>query len=314
MNCQRCGNEVQPEELFCGQCGTATLSSPLPTSRINSVSLGRKDLPFPYKNASPPQQIPTPHSQALSTQTPPHPQTRNLFSPSGGLSAARYHSQEALESRQETLSVEQHQTKFYQDATEVMSLPSNQAIAGQVGDSSQQAFPDPRAQKDRAAPERQRLPVRPPTQSLHADQYRLPYASYSSQIASSQRYDSRRPIRPSTSSQSHKQQPGLTVLIVSVGLVFLLMCAIGITALFLRGSSQSTMTSELVSPTAVLQPTLTQTATPTPQTTPTPTPVSTPLPDPGFMWCGPTCTNYGFSVQYPVGWQLGGAPTNNGII
>lgn len=103
------------------------------------------------------------------------------------------------------------------------------------------------------------------------------------------------------------------VLIVSIGLVFLLISVIGMTALFLKGSSQSMMTNELVSPTVVLQPTLTQTATPTPQTTPTPIPVATPLPDPGFMWCGPTCTNYGFSVQYPVGWQLGGTPTNNGI-
>jgi hypothetical protein len=61
------------------------------------------------------------------------------------------------------------------------------------------------------------------------------------------------------------------------------------------------------------QPTPVPTATPTPQDTPTPTVVPTPLPDPGFAWCGPTCTNYGFSVEYPAGWQLGGTPTNNGI-
>jgi hypothetical protein len=62
-----------------------------------------------------------------------------------------------------------------------------------------------------------------------------------------------------------------------------------------------------------VQPTFEPTATPTPQDTPTPTAVPTPLPDAGFTWCGPTCTNYGFSVEYPVGWQLGGTPTNNGI-
>ncbi len=314
MNCQQCGNEVQPEELFCGQCGTAILSSPLPTSRINSVSLGSKDLPLSHKNApSPPLHIRASHSQALSTQTPPHPQTKNFISPSGGLSTTRHFSQETPESQQETVSVQQHQTEFYQDATQAMSLPSNQAIVGQARNLSHQTFMDAQAQKGLPALGQQRLPVRPPTQSLHADQYMLPRTSYPGQVASGQEYDYQRPIRPSIPSQSHKQQPGLTILIVSISFVFLLISVIGVTVLFLRGSSQNVVTSEPLSPTVVLQPTPTQTETPTPQTTPTLTPVSTPLPDPGFMWCGPTCTNYGFSVEYPVGWQLGGAPTNNGI-
>lgn len=325
MNCQRCGNEIQPEELFCGQCGTATLSSVSPTSRVNSVPLDSEDLSALYKNASiPPQQIrtPNPHVQTPAhpqtppnphAQTPAHLQTRNLFSPPGGLFTAHHLAQETPGSQMGAGGGQQEPTEFYQDATEAMSLPSNEAIAGHPGGYSQQALPGPQAQKDLSAMGQHRLPVRPPIQSLHADQYMLPRVSHPGQVASGQGYDYGRPIRPAIPPQSHKQQPGLTVLIISISLVVALISIIGITVLFLKGSSQSTGTNESVSPTAMLQPTPTLIATPTPQITLTPTSVPTPLPDPGFMWCGPTCTNYGFSVEYPTGWQLGGAPTNNGI-
>lgn len=310
MNCQQCGNEVQPEEIFCGQCGTATLASVFPTSMVP----GSEDLSGPQKNAfTPPEQIRTPHPQTPSTQTPPHPQTRNLFSPPGGLFTSHHPSQGMPGSQQGSVGVQQHHTGFYQDATEAMSLPSNGAIAGQEGGNSQQVFPSPQVQKDLPAIGQHRLPVRPPTQSLQADQYMLPRPSHPGQVASGQGYDYGRAIRPAIPPQSQKQQPGSTVLIVSICLVVALISVVGITALFIRASSQSTANNELASPTAVLQPIPTATATPTPQDTPTPTVVPTPLPDSGFIWCGPNCTNYGFSVEYPASWQLGGAPTNNGI-
>lgn len=305
MNCQQCGNEIQPDELFCGQCGTAIVSSALPTSRVNSVSLGNEELSVPYKTA---QQIRTPHPQTPLTHTPPRPQTGKMFSPSGGLFTARHLSPETPGSQQGTVGGQQH-TGFYQDATEAMSLQFNEATASQAVDHAQQASPDPQLQKDLSAIGQHQLPVRLPNQSLHADQYMLPNASY----PSARGYDYGRLIRPAIPPQPHKQQPGATVLIVSICLVVALISIIIVSAIFLRGSSQGTVTNESVSPTAVLQPTPTATATPTPQVTLTPTPVPTPFPDPGFMWCGPNCTNNGFSVEYPVSWQLGGAPTNNGI-
>lgn len=314
MNCQQCGSEVQLEEFFCGQCGTATLSSPLPTSRVNSVVLGSEDLSVPYKIASSPhQQSRTPHPQAPSTQTPPQLQTRNLLSPPSSLFTARQHVQETQGYQQGTVGRQQEATGFYQDATEAMSLPSNEAIAGQTGDYLQQGLPNPQVQKDLSALGQHRLPVRPAKQSLHVDQYMMPRTSHPGLVSSGQGHDYGRLIRPAIRPQSEKQQSGLIILIVSICLVITLISVIGITALFLRGSSQSTATNTSVSATPVLQPTPTLTATPTPQTTPTPTPAPMLLPDAGFMWCGPTCTNYGFSVEYPVGWQLGGAQTNNGI-
>src|SRR6266550_6863684 len=105
MNCQRCGNEVQPEEIFCGQCGTATLASVFPTSMV----LGNEDLSSSQKNAfTPPERIHTPHPQTPSTQTPPHPQIRNLFSPPGGLFTSHHPSQGMPGSQQGTIGVQQH--------------------------------------------------------------------------------------------------------------------------------------------------------------------------------------------------------------
>lgn len=314
MNCQRCGNEVQPEEIFCGQCGTATISSASPTNRVNSVSLGREDLLSPYKNASlPPQQIRTPRPQTPPTQTPPHAQTKNLFSPPGGLFTSGHPSQETPEPQQGTIGAKQEPTGFYQNPTEAISFPPNDAIVGQAGNNPQQAFPSPQVQNDLPAIGQHRLPVRPPTQSLQADQYDLPRSSHSGQGANGQGYGYGRPIIPAIPPQPQKQQSSATVLIVSVCVVVGLVSIIAITTLFLRGSSESTAHSGSMPSRVAQQPTPVPTATPTPQDTPTPTVVPTPLPDPGFAWCGPTCTNYGFSVEYPAGWQLGGTPTNNGI-
>lgn len=310
MNCQQCGNEVQTEEVFCGQCGTATTSSASPTNKVNSVPLGSEDLPVPYKEAShPPQQIFTPDPQASSTQTPPHPRARNLFSPPGGFFISSHLSQETPESHQGTLDVKQQHTGFYHDATEAIPSSPNDAIASQAGGYSQQAFPGPQLQKDLPAMGQHRLSVRPPTQSLQADQYTLPHSSHPGQVASGQGYDYARPIRPAIPPQPQKQQSSATVLIISICLVVALVSITAIVTLSLRGSSENTANNGPTSSTATSAPT----ATPTPQDIPTPTVAPTPPPDPGFVWCGPTCTNYTFNVEYPAGWQLGGAVTNNGI-
>ena len=315
MNCQRCGNEVQPEEVFCGQCGTATISSASPTNMVNSMLSASEDLSGPYKNASlAPQQIrtpPPPHTP--STQTPPHAQTRNLFSPTKGLFIPSHPSQETPESQQGTVGAKQQSTGFYQNATEAIPFSSNDAVADQAGNYSQQAFPGPQVQKDLPAMGQYRLPVRPPTQLFQADQYTLPRSSHPGQVVGGQGHDHARPIIPAIPPQSQKQQSSATVLIVSICLVVALISITAVVTLSLRGSSESTANNGSTPSTAVSQPTSIPTAVPTPQDTPTPIIAPTPLPDPGFAWCGPNCTNYGFSVEYPASWQLGGAPTNNGI-
>jgi hypothetical protein len=301
MNCRQCGNEVQPEEVFCGQCGTATNFSVSPTNMVNSVPLGIEDVTILYGDTShAPQQIRTPHPQ-----TAPHPQTRKLFSPPRGLFTSSHYTQKTPGVQERSVDGKQQQTEFYQNLTEAISLPSSDVVLGQAYDKSQQVLPDLQAQKDLSAIEQHRLSARLPIQSLQADQQGL-----SRSVHSGQGYDYVRPVKFVVPPQTHKQHSSAIVLIVSLCIIIVLVSSIAITTFFLRGSF---VNNGSASPTFAAQPTVEPTATPMPQDTPTPTAVPTPLPDAGFTWCGPTCTNYGFSVEYPVGWQLGGTPTNNGI-
>jgi len=276
---------------------------------MNSVPLGGEDVTGLYKNMShAPQQIRTLHPQIPSAQTPPYPQTRKLFSPPGSLFASSHPAQKTPGAQQGSLDVKQQKTEFYQNPTEAISLPSSDAILSQVEDNSQQVLPDLQVQKDLPTMGQHRLSVRQPIRSLQADQHGLSRSAHSGQG-----YDYVRPMKLAVPPRPHKQHSSAIVLIVSLCIIIVLVSIIAITTLFLKGSFESTVNNGSASPTSVVQSTLEPTATPTPQDTPTPTAVPTPLPDAGFTWCGPTCTNYGFSVEYPVGWQLGGTPTNNGI-
>src|SRR5205807_6185089 len=72
-----------------------------------------------------------------------------------------------------------------------------------------------------------------------------------------------------------------------------------------------------VTPTPIptIAPTSTPTSNPTPTATsnPTPSPTATPAPDANFSWCDVSCTNNGFIVEYPNGWNQGQTSDKTGV-
>jgi hypothetical protein len=108
-----------------------------------------------------------------------------------------------------------------------------------------------------------------------------------------------------------KQSNGLLILICICTAVALLAVA-SLGTLYLlktRSAPRTSQSHPIVVPTSV--PTLVPTATPTlePSPTPSPTPLPSPTPAPtatpdsGFQWCDQSCTNNGFSLEYPTDWQ-----------
>ena len=86
------------------------------------------------------------------------------------------------------------------------------------------------------------------------------------------------------------------------------------TLYLLRGHSAPKPT---VTPTPIptIAPTSTPTSNPTPTATsnPTPSPTATPAPDANFSWCDVSCTNNGFIVEYPNGWNQGQTSDKTGV-
>jgi hypothetical protein len=212
-----------------------------------------------------------------------------------------------------------HQNGFYQDATEAMSalpghsqiFPSGYQQAGQAG------FPG--------------TPVQGGYSTGHLGPQAQPFQTghFSSSMQVPPQFARQHYGTPGLTPPPTRQSGGTAIVVVCVCLALILVSAIGITAfLTARNQSQSPNT-QAVSPTAVTTPSATTAATaeptPSPTTAPSPTPTLTPTapasptaaptppPDPGFVWCGDVCTPYGFSEQYPNGWQAGPAANSAGI-
>jgi hypothetical protein len=80
MKCPRCGNELTPEEAFCGQCGTPTSVPPpvQPTEMVGLPSL-RSGLLGPYNATTP---FTPAQSNGYRPETPLLPWTQNTRMPS----------------------------------------------------------------------------------------------------------------------------------------------------------------------------------------------------------------------------------------
>ncbi|HEV7236747.1 MAG TPA: zinc ribbon domain-containing protein, partial [Ktedonobacteraceae bacterium] len=106
MKCPNCGNELDPNEVFCGQCGAPTRPTGLPTEMVQTPPMRNGQLNSPY-----------------NTQ----PGTGNYNS---GVPSTSYPAGAALPPNANTPIIRpsgpQQQGEFYQDATEAMSvLPNN---------------------------------------------------------------------------------------------------------------------------------------------------------------------------------------------
>src|SRR5579859_3478120 len=103
MKCPNCGNELDPNEVFCGQCGAPTRPVSLPTEMV---------------------QTPPPRGQFNSpynTQVAPGTSNFNAGNPATAYPSSPNPNQSAIRP-----SGPQQQGEFYQDATEAMSVLPNQ--------------------------------------------------------------------------------------------------------------------------------------------------------------------------------------------
>src|SRR5205085_1546065 len=98
MRCPNCGNEVGPQEAFCGQCGTPNMPPARPTEMVNTPSQ-RSGLLSGYNTNMPSTSYP--YNAATSSSTGPLPPNQEAW-PTGP----------------------QQQSEFYQQPTEAISAPS----------------------------------------------------------------------------------------------------------------------------------------------------------------------------------------------
>src|SRR5260221_9525016 len=74
MKCPNCGNDLNPEEVFCGQCGTPNLPTAKPTEMVNTPPSRHGLLSGGYHTAA---------SPPPGTGTLPQPDSRPVTRPPG---------------------------------------------------------------------------------------------------------------------------------------------------------------------------------------------------------------------------------------
>jgi hypothetical protein len=322
MKCPRCGNEVNPEEAFCGQCGSPTRPPAAPTEMINTQSPRPGYRTTHSATGTPNTSMPgvpgmsvAPSSSIYQRGTPPVGPTGSMNIPYGGpqspFPAPGIPSSVPTNQRQPS--------QFYQDATEAMSIPP--ASVPGYPTASASYTPPGFASPAQQGPSQMYGTAAPfPTSNLAPSQLYNSGASYDNIVRN-------RIVPPLKQSNSTL----LIVAIICLVFVFIAVVALG-TFILLKNHNASTtsgpsnpnggttiVNTPATTPTTVPSPTPTVGMTPTPApsptdtTTPTPVTTPTPAPDPGFAWCPATCTNNGFQVEYPQNWQSGPASNAPGM-
>ena len=306
MRCPKCGNEVNQDEAFCGQCGTPTRP---PTQQTEMSQVPRSGLLQTYNQNNPviPGTFPDAYNpspmaptSAYSDNMPPHVN-------SGSLAPAN---QPPIITPSGSSSGPSQQNGFYQDATEAMtsvpinapqSYPANYPQQGYVGNAStplQPGYPAPQAQ------------------SFQAGNYTQAGYSPIPPYPTGQNYPGY-PARPELTPPPAKQQNNAILIIASVLLVFALIIITAFGALYFLREHSGQKPSISPTPVATSAPSPTPTPSPSPTATatpnPTPSPSPSPAPDANFAWCDTTCTNNGFIVEYPTGWNQGQTSDKTGV-
>lgn len=304
MRCPKCGNDVSPDEAFCGQCGTPMTSLTHPTEMVYTPP--RSGLLNSY-NGNNTHRQPTPGtnntSNAQDAGMMPPPNAYNTRMPGGP----------------------HQQTDFYQDATEAISAVPNSNLQNfQTG--YQQGFPGTPVQGNypgtgQYGPAMQQ-PLQAGNYTQHGNYPQVPpfvpgqsYGGYG--------------VQPHVTPPPHKQQTNPVLVVASVLLVLALLSVIVFSTLYFMRSHTTSRVSVPPTPVPTSAPALaptptptpmpspspspTPTDTPTPQPTPSPTAVPTPAPDANFSWCGSACTANGFIVEYPNGWNQSQTSGQTGV-
>ena len=269
MKCPNCGNELSPEEVFCGQCGAPNMPPAKPTERVNIPPSRQGLLSGGYNTVLSP-----PPGTYQSGMLPP-PNDQPVVGPPGP----------------------QQPGGFYQASTEAISAMSNN------GQNYPTAYPP---QGFAGTPYPGAEQYGPPVQPFQTGNYTGTLYPPTQPYLTGQGYGVPPGHTPPPSKQ--RSNVALIIVCICVALAIISVGTFGAVYLLHNNSAgpTQTTTNTNASPTSVATPTSapspSPTLSPTPSPSPTPSITPTPMPDPGFTWCDATCTSNGFSVEYPSTW------------
>lgn len=322
MKCPKCGNEVGPNEAFCGQCGTPNMPPAHPTEMVNTPS-PRSGYSNTFNTNRPGTQSPTGSYNGNGAQSgvlpPTVPYGQGVPSPSPSSSLLSGQAPVQPQSPSPSWPSVPHQpTSFYQDATEAIpTVPDSTGGQNYPGGYGQQNFAGTPVQGGYPGAAGtgqfgQQAPQMPPGQPYQPG----PYGGTS--YPQTPGFSSDANFRGGSKIIPPEKQNNTALIIACVFLVIALLAAIAFGTLYLtRGHSPKAAATPTVAPTAAPSPTAipspTPTVAPTPTTAPTPTVAPTPAPDANFSWCSTACTNNGFLVEFPNGWNQGQTADGTGV-
>ena len=264
MKCPKCGNEVNQDEAFCGQCGTPMKPPSYQTEMVQAPRSGQLNSYNPNNPAASNSQ-PTFQSGMVS---PPQP-TPNQAS------------------------------GFYQDATEAMSVvPPGYPQQGFAGTPAQGGYPGS-GQYNPQVP-----PGQPPFQASNYTQHGFPqtpqFQSGQGYGYPAQPQQTPTPQKERGNTALIIASIFLVIALIAVvgfGALYLTRNHNPTRAAI----TPTAVPTSAPTPTAIPSPSPTATATPTP--VPSPTAAPTAAPDANFSWCTTACTTNGYIVEYPNGWN-----------
>ncbi len=304
MKCPTCGNEVNQDEAFCGQCGTPMM----PRSQATQMAHAPRSGQLNSYNTN------RPSSQPNKTGIVPPTNPYNPNNPNNANRPATYGGNPIAPNGNQPPTPNQG-AGFYQDATEAMSVfPPGNTNQGYPPGYPQQGVGGTPMQRGYPVSGQYNPQVQPPAQAGNYTQHGFPQTP---QFQGSQGYGYPSPPPPTP---TPKKQISALLVIAIVCLVVAILLVIGFGSFYLlRSHSSQRTTVPTPVPTSIPTPTVVPTATPTPVATATPTPiptptvVPTPAPDANFSWCTTTCTSNGFIVEFPNGWNQGQTSDKTGV-
>jgi len=267
MKCPNCGNEVDPNEVFCGQCGAPTRPTGLPTEMVQTPPIRSGQLNNPY-----------------NTQVAPGTGSYNAGSPSTSYPLSPNANQPAMRP-----SGPQQQGEFYQDATEAIS-----ALPNQRPGYPQQGFTGIPAQGASQF-----------GQPVQTSNFAPPSYPQSPIYQTGQAYGSRPGMTPPPKHSNNVVLViaiiCLACAIIAVSSFGILYLVHKNSPRTLATPTVTATTAPSPSPT----PSPTPSPSPSPTLTPSPTVIPSPTatPDSGFSFCDTPCITNGFQVESPNGWQ-----------
>lgn len=274
MKCPICGNELDPNEAFCGQCGAPTRPVSLPTEMVQTPPPARGQFNSPY-----------------NTQVAPGTSNLNAGNPATAYPPSPNPNQSTIRP-----AGPQQQGEFYQDATEAMSVLPNQAPGYPAG-YPQQGYSGTPMQAGMPGTSQ----FGQPAQTPNFGQTAFPQAP----VYQPGQYGSRPGLTPPP---KHRNNVALVIAIICLAFAIIAVSAFGILYIMRKNSPKTIVTPTATATTAPSpspSPSPSPTLTPSPTITPSPTltPSPTVTPDNGFSFCDTPCITNGFQVESPNGWE-----------